>query len=188
MTSEELAARGQAGDRSALTCLVARHKHEVYRVALRLVRHPMEAEEILQNTLERLLRHLTRYDPQRPFRPWLMRITINQTRSYMRLRRVRLFFSPTPPEAPWTHVGQSGAERAAQRRSSRRLLEEAIDSLPRKQREVFVLKHVEGLSYDEIAAIVGDTVGSLKVRNHRTRQAILDFFEKRGVTLAALSE
>lgn len=188
ITSETLAQKAQRGDQAALNALIARHKDDAYRVALRMSRRPVDAEEILQISLERVVRHLSRYDPSRAFKPWLLSIVVNQTRSYMRLRRVRYFFTGAPPEPTWSPEGQCGAERGAHRRSVRRLLERAVASLPEGQREVFVLKHIEGLSYDEIAVITGDSAGSLKVRNHRARRAILNFFCEHGVTLAALCE
>lgn len=183
-TSEELARAAQAGDRRALNNLLARHKHEAYRVALRLVGRPHDADEVLQNAFERVLKHLRRYDSTRPFRPWLLRIVVNQARSHWRLIKVKSWLGlredlPSSTSAPNQELS---------RKELRHALTAALNSLQEDQREAFVLKHVEGLSYDEIAAITGESAGALRVRTHRARRAVLEWCRANGVTFGSGGE
>ncbi len=150
-TSEALAAAAKAGDRRALELLVERHKDEAFRVALRLCASHPDAEEVLQGALERVLRHLGKYDTGRPFRPWLMRIVVNYARTHWRLRRAKeLLFGLDPRDAgPVSAVLPPDGELS--RKELRIVLVRAMAMLPRDLREAFVLKHVEGWSYEEIA-------------------------------------
>jgi RNA polymerase sigma-70 factor (ECF subfamily) len=178
-SSEALARSAQGGDSRALALLIARHKHEAYRIALRLVGRPYDAEELLQNALERFIKHLRRYDPGRPFRPWLLRIVVNQARTYWRARKLKAWIFGQPEEAS-TH---SSPHHDLWRKELRHTLAEGLGRLPADQREAFVLKHVEGLSYEEMAYITGDSTGALRVRVHRARLAMLDWCRAHGVTV-----
>lgn len=181
--SDELARAAQQGDQRALAALVELHKHAAYRVALRLAGNPHDAEEILQNALERVLRHLHRYDAQRPFKPWLMQIVVNQARTLLRRRKLLALFYLGGNEPAAGGSAPYKAELQIERREMRRHLEAAVRALPLAQREAFVLKHIEGMSYEEIAQVTGDSVGSLKVRTHRARRALVQWLAGRGVTL-----
>jgi RNA polymerase sigma-70 factor (ECF subfamily) len=181
LSSEVLAAAAQSGDSRALASLLERHKHEVFRVALRMTGRPYDADEVVQLSLERVLKHLARYDRSRPFRPWLLRIAVNQARTFLRRRAVRELFLGTDvaPRAPGPSLGP---EAGLFQRDLRGELDQALQELPASQREAFVLKHVEELSYEEMAEITGDSVGSLKVRVHRARRTLLESLKLRRVT------
>ncbi|MCK5690681.1 RNA polymerase sigma factor [Myxococcota bacterium] len=185
---EALARLAQTGDSSALNKLLTLHKDQAWRVALRLTGNPHDAEEALQSAFERVMRHLNRYDPSRPFRPWLMKVVVNQARTQMRKRKLKILFFAESPDlwAPDLSAdgGSNQPDQAVMRSDSRRLLETALKTLSQAQREAFVLKHIEELSYDEIAVITGDSVGSLKVRVHRARLSLLKYFRERGVTFS----
>lgn len=179
-TSEELARRAQLGDQRALGHLVARHQNEAYRVALRMAGDPFDAEEIIQTAFERVLRSLSRYDPDRPFRPWFMRVMVNQARTHLKKRRLKAILFGQERDAPAPAAGEPEQRRL--QKATRELLAKAIATLPVNQREVFVLKHIEGYAYEEIAVITGGSVGNLKVRAHRARRALLTWFKEHNVT------
>ena len=178
VTSEDLARAAQAGDQRALNALLTRHKHDAYRVALRLVGKAQDAEEVTQNALERVFKHLGRYDPERPFRPWLIGIVVNQSRSFWRLHKVKAWVFGYAMES----TTNEGPHHELRKKELRHALGEALSSLPLEQREAFVLKHIEGLSYEEIAAVTGQSLGSLRVRAHRGRRAVLEWCRAHDVT------
>jgi RNA polymerase sigma-70 factor (ECF subfamily) len=187
----ELLARAQAGDMSAFEALVGRHEDKVYGLALRMTRSEADAAEITQDTFLSAYQHLAEFRGEAAFGSWVHRIAANN--ALMRLRRQKVLdivsddlagpeFTDRgslaePPESDWS------------RRADDQLLDEelgraiqaATDALPEGYREVFLLKDVEGLSYEEISEMVGISVPAVKSRLHRARLALreaIDAFYK----------
>lgn len=187
----ELLARAQAGDMSAFEALVGRHEDKVYGLALRMTRSEADAAEITQDTFLSAYQHLSEFRGEAAFGSWVHRIAANN--ALMRLRRQKVLdivsddlagpeFTDRgslaePPESDWS------------RRADDQLLDEelgraiqaATDALPEGYREVFLLKDVEGLSYEEISEMVGISVPAVKSRLHRARLALreaIDAFYK----------
>jgi RNA polymerase sigma factor (sigma-70 family) len=186
--SETLAREAQRGSHKALDLLIRRHKSEAYRVALRMCGRSFDAEEILQISLERLVRHLRHYDPSRPFRPWILKIVSNQARSFLRMQKVKslLFMeNPIDPQEPSPVVG---SDRQLSLGEVRTQVEQALLTLPVDQREAFIFKHIEGMSFEEMAEATGATAGALRVRTHRARKAVLEYLRDRNVTVSSLGE
>ena len=86
---EVLMARVQAGDEQALALLVHRYEHALFNYARKMLGRAEDAEEIFQETFVRVYQHRARYRPERPFRPWLYRITTNLCRDRLRYRKRR---------------------------------------------------------------------------------------------------
>jgi RNA polymerase sigma-70 factor, ECF subfamily len=186
--SETLARDAQRGSHKALDLLIRRHKSEAYRVALRMCGRPFDAEEILQVSLERLVRHLGHYDPARPFRPWLLKIVSNQARSFLRLQKLKAMFfleNQVDPQDPSPVVA---SDRQISQGEVRLHIEQGLLALPVDQREAFILKHIEGLSFEELSEITGVSAGALRVRTHRARKALLEYLRDRNVTVSSLGE
>ena len=187
----ELLARAQAGDMSAFEALVGRHEDKVYGLALRMTRSEADAAEITQDTFLSAYQHLSEFRGEAAFGSWVHRIAANN--ALMRLRRQKVLdivsddlagpeFTERgslaePPESDWS------------RRADDQLLDEelgraiqaATDALPEGYREVFLLKDLEGLSYEEISEMVGISVPAVKSRLHRARLALreaIDAFYK----------
>jgi len=175
VTSEELAQHAQRGSHKALDALIKRHKSDAYRVALRMCGRPFDAEEILQISLERVVRYMRRYDSRRPFRPWLLKIVSNQARTFLRVQKLKsLFFLSNQEHVPEPmHHSNPGKE--MHQGHVRGLVEQALLALPIDQREAFVFRHIEGMSFDEMADATGASAGALRVRTHRARKAVLEY-------------
>ncbi|MBI3182393.1 MAG: sigma-70 family RNA polymerase sigma factor [Myxococcales bacterium] len=177
-----LTARAQAGDISAFEELVARHKDRVYGVALRIVRSEADAAEITQEAFLSAYQHLLELRGDAAFGTWVHRIAANL--SVSRLRHLKVAGeTETPLEEPeftdhglLAHYPQrdwsKGAEERALDNELRGAIRQAVDRLPSGYREVFLLKDVEGLSYEEIAEMTGDSVPAIKSRLHRARVAL----------------
>ncbi|OGQ82114.1 MAG: hypothetical protein A2289_02405 [Deltaproteobacteria bacterium RIFOXYA12_FULL_58_15] len=185
-SSELLARCAQEGDQQALSSLLGRHKDEAYRVALRMTGCAAQADDIMQASLERVLKHLRRYDSSRAFRPWLLRIVINQCRTHLRGRKLKMWLWGDRPEPP--DYTRRGPDWHLRRKQLRTELEHALEQLSVGQREAFVLKHIEGHSYEEIAKITGQSIAALKVRVHRGRRTLLEILQTAGVTLSPPGE
>lgn len=177
MSGEEagLIRRCLAGDEKAYRELVERYQAQVYSVALRMVRRSEDAEDLTQETFVRMFRALSRYDPTRPFGAWLFTIASRLCIDHIRRRKVspisltqRERESDEEYEIEVEDPGLKPDEVAAHAEEGRRA-EALIDSLPPHYRIVVILRHVQDLSYEEIAEALHLPLGTVKARIHRAR-------------------
>lgn len=161
---------------AAFERLVLAHQDRLYTIALRLLGDPRDAEEIAQDALVRAYRALTTYEGDRiralRLRPWLATIAINLCRNRSRRHApqlVPLDGSEDPTrDAPTGPVERAaGPLEAAVRRESTERWARLLVGLPERYRVPIVLRHVDGLSYDEMAAALGRPEGTLKAQVHR---------------------
>jgi RNA polymerase sigma-70 factor (ECF subfamily) len=142
----------------------------LYAFALRLTGSARDAEEITQDAFVRAYRALQGYPPERrralALRPWLYRIALNVTRNHVRRRRLPL--APLDGEGPEPAADPAGRPSAVLARAERvRTLTRLVERLPERYRAAVVLRHVEGLGYGEIGAVLGQPVGTTKANVHR---------------------
>ncbi len=182
-----LLVRAQSGDIEAFEALVSRHQDKVYGVALRILRSPADAAEITQETFLSAYQHLADFRGEAAFGSWVHRIAANQ--ALMRLRHEKVAQSVveelrTPefnergslvevPRPDWARDAEGQVLDAELRNA----IERATEALPEPYRQVFLLKDVEGLSYEQIAEITGDSVPAIKSRLHRARLALREAIE-----------
>lgn len=158
----EVIRRVLLGDVEAFSILVARYRPRCARFATHMLGNREDAEEAVQETFVRAYRALHRCDPER-FGAWLFRILANRCRTYRgrRVRRERVVVADDA--ALHTASSRPVVDRGAWREEISR----ALQQLPLDQREAFLLKHVEELSYEEMAARTGAGVSALKMRVKR---------------------
>ena len=163
MTDAMLVRRVLGGDTAAFTTLVDRHAVACTRFATRMLGNREDAEDATQETFLRAYRSLARYEERQTFRTWLFQILINRCRTaaVRRQRRHRMFLVDD------TAIAAASVRPAVDAGDLRAELKRAIDALDPDQREAFLLKHVEQLSYDEMAAATGIGVSALKMRVKR---------------------
>jgi RNA polymerase sigma-70 factor (ECF subfamily) len=157
-TDAEVVGRVLAGDVDAFGVLVERYQARGARFAQHMLGDADDAEEALQDALVRAYRSLHRCrDPER-FGAWFMRILVNRcrTRGARRKRRERTFVRDEAAVA--AAAGQAGGS------EWREEIERALARLPSLYREAFLLRHVEGLSYEEMSGLLGARVPALKMR------------------------
>lgn len=161
----EIVARVLAGEVEAYGVLVRRYQDSFFRFATRMLGSRDDADDALQSAFVRAYRKLSECrDPSR-FGAWLHRIVVNECRTYAarRDRRERRLVRDetemrefiVAPDATQPELGEIAE------------VQRALDRLDARQREAFVLKHVEEMSYDEMAAVTGDSVSALKMRVNR---------------------
>jgi len=151
-----------AGDERAFALLVERYRARCGRFATQMLGSVEDAEEAVQESFVRAYRALPSCDPER-FGAWLFRIVANRCRT-ARMRRSRREQVVRPDE----YALQSASVRPTVDRSAwREEIARALEQLPTEQREAFLLKHVEDLSYEEMADITGAGVSALKMRVKR---------------------
>lgn len=163
-----------AGDRDAYRLLVRRYGDVLYGHALRMVGSQDEATDLVQRALVRGYRKLASCRDRDKVGAWLFRILSNLAKDHLRSRRRRDVPLHRIPEVP---EGGGDPLEAAHRGEVRGRLQLAMGQLTPEQREAFVLKHVEGRSYEEMAAVLDTSVASLKMRVHRAREALQHLLE-----------
>jgi RNA polymerase sigma-70 factor (ECF subfamily) len=156
--------------------VVRAYQQRVYAFALRLTASPRDAEEIAQDAFVRAYRALAGYERERvlalKLRPWLFQIAVNVTRNRARGRRVNEVPLVTSDDRDGAaiDVPDDAAEQpdaVAERHANEAELAAIVASLPERYRAAVVLRHVQGLSYQEIAAALGQPAGTVKSNVHR---------------------
>jgi RNA polymerase sigma factor (sigma-70 family) len=174
----ELVGRCLQGDERAYRDLIQRYRRQVYSLALRMVRRPEDAEDVTQETFVRMFKALDRYDPDRPFAAWIMTIASRLSIDHIRRRRrspISLFQRDSESdEERMIDVEDPGPgpEVSAVHGEEQQRANELIESLPEHYRIVVMLRHVQDLSYDEIAEALQLPLGTVKARIHRAREML----------------
>lgn len=164
-----------AGDRDSFRILVRRYQDALYGHAQRMVGNPDEAADLVQRAFVTGFKKLSSArDPER-IGAWLFRILSNLAKDHLRSPRARELSLDRVPEVP--ESGEDPLESVHQGEIRARL-QLAMGQLTPEQREAFTLKHVEGRSYEEIAAVLDLSVASLKMRVHRAREALKELLEE----------
>jgi RNA polymerase sigma factor (sigma-70 family) len=170
----QLVRRCLQGDPAATAALVQHFQAEVYGLCVRLLHHCQDAEDVTQEVFLRVFRSLTRWDPTRPLRPWVMGITVNRCRTWLAQRGRR------PEPVDYLHdtvIGRPEDDSVELVRE----IKAALADLREDYRAVFIMYHEQGLPYDEIAAGLGRPVGTIKTWLHRARLEILARLRRRGM-------
>jgi RNA polymerase sigma-70 factor (ECF subfamily) len=175
-SDETLAARARTGDRAAFDALVRRHKEGLYGFVRRYLGSADEGYDVLQEAFLSAWLALGRYDPARPFLPWLRTIALNKCRDAGRRQTVRRFFlhafaREIADERTTAHLD---AERDAETALDERLayLDRAIADLPALYKEPLLLTTVSGLTHEEAAAILETTPKAIEMRLARARSRL----------------
>jgi RNA polymerase sigma-70 factor (ECF subfamily) len=163
MTDGLLVRGALEGDDRAFTALVDRHAPACLRFATRMLGERADAEDAAQETFLRAFKALRTYDDGTPFRTWLFAILVNRCRTTLlrRSRRERRIVYDEESVKGAT-VGDSAGSL-----ESREEISWALSTLPLEQREAFLLKHVEQLSYDEMSVVTGAGASALRMRVKR---------------------
>ena len=163
-----------SGERDAYRLLVRRYGGVLYNHAVRMVGSQDEAADLVQRALVSGFKKLSSCREPDRVGAWLFRILSNLAKDFVRSPRrrdIRLESLPDVPERGGTPLDH------AHRGEVRSRLQLALGTLTPEQREAFVLKHVEGRSYEEMAAFLDVPRASLKMRVHRAREALKDLLE-----------
>jgi RNA polymerase sigma-70 factor (ECF subfamily) len=161
------------GDAEAFGALVERYQDTYMRFAVRMLGSREDADEALQSAFVRAYRALAKCREAERFGAWLYRIVVNEcrTRATRRGRRERWFVRD---EAA---LEQAAAIDATDQAALREEIQRALDRLPTDQREAFVLKYVEELSYEQMVEITGASVSALKMRAARACRRLRGLLE-----------
>jgi RNA polymerase sigma-70 factor (ECF subfamily) len=162
--------RLRTGDREALEPLMERHYRRLFRLALSYLRNADDALDVVQETFVKAYENAHRWQPDAAVAPWLTRIAVNQAIDrYRRERRRRAVMEPLPEG---DHGGELTApmpspEQGVRGREMGERIASAVGGLPERQRAVFLLRHREEMSLEQIGRTLGLNLGTVKSSLHR---------------------
>ncbi len=159
-----------AGDADAFSTLVERYGGRVYNIALRITNDADAASDCAQEAFVRAYKALHQYDPAQPFGPWIYRIVTNASLNHVQRWHAHQTVVDELPESaePW----DSGPEASALRREAVAEVLAAMSELPAPYRAALTLRHMQQLSYQEVADALGIPLGTVKTHLHRARAAL----------------
>lgn len=181
----ELVRLAQRGQESAFEELVRRHQHRVFALVSGILRRQEDVEDIAQQVFLKVYLSLRKFDQRAAFSTWLYKITVNECWDYLRKKKVRpLVYEADLSEEQVSRLdGIVSAERVSlnpnERAEVKQLLERMLDKLPEQDRQLLVLKEIEGFSVQELAEILNLNVNTVKVRLFRARGRILEGYRRR---------
>ena len=174
----------QQGRESAFRELVRRYERPVFSLVFRMVRDRETAEELAQETFIKVLNNIDRYQPQFKFSSWLFKIANNIAIDHLRKRQIVTISMDGSPHAATAAEAEATSfdvairqESALEEMEAKELgseIEKAIARLRPEYRSCIMLRHVEGRSYEEIAATLDLPLGTVKTYIHRARIELRD--------------
>jgi RNA polymerase sigma-70 factor, ECF subfamily len=174
----ELVRAAAAGDAAAFEQLYQQHYRRVYSLCLRMLGSTTQAEDLTQEVFLQVFRKLGSFRGDSAFTTWLHRLTVNQVLMHFRKRGVKL--EHTSEEGDFTNVVDTPLQ--STRRISmvdRLALEKAIAELPPGYRTVFTLHDIEGYEHEEIAGMLGVSIGTSKSQLHKARMRLRELLMKK---------
>jgi len=180
-TDEKLVARTLTGDRGAFRVLVERHYTAVFRLCRSILRNSEDAEDATQEVFVRVHQNLTQFAGRGAFGAWLRRLTVNHclnrtqsaaTKASSRSCSLDLLAETLPA------ASETDPEERLLRSEERTGIKRALDELPPSQRAALSLRLIQGLSYEEIADLMGVPVNSVRSWLHRGRARLREALEE----------
>lgn len=157
------------GDEIAFRTLVERHYDPCLRYATRMLGDRFDAEDAVQEAFVRAYRGLARYEDQGRFKAWLFRILVNRCRTAARIETRRRSRQVRPDAVPEQELAVRQPASTPFRSAA---VKRAMATLPEKLKEAFLLKFVEGWTYEEMTELTGASVPALKMRVARARDSL----------------
>ena len=172
------------GNKNNFSRLIDKYKNMVYNLAYRMCNNSQEAQDISQESFLRTYQSLNRFNPNYKFSTWLYQITLNIIRD----RFKKKMFKPTSFDAPIASNDSNyflqptdskhDPEEILTKQEKAYHVQQAILSLPLKYREVTILRHLQDLSYIEIANILKVPTGTVKIRLYRAREQLREILKE----------
>ncbi len=180
ITEAEAIARAQGGDAEAFEMLYGLHKRRVYSLCLRMTGNTAEAEDLTQEAFLQLYRKIATFRGESAFSTWLHRLAVNVVLMHLRkkgLPEISLdeALEPQQEDGPKKDIGARDNVLAGS--IDRVNLERAIESLPPGYRIIFVLHDIEGYEHNEIAEMMGCSIGNSKSQLHKARMKLRDLLK-----------
>ncbi|MBL8520024.1 MAG: RNA polymerase sigma factor RpoE [Betaproteobacteria bacterium] len=178
---QQLVERAQSGDKRAFELLVIKYQRKVERLLSRLIRDPAEIEDVAQESFIKAYRALAGFRGDSAFYTWLYRIAVNTAKNYLVTQGKK---APTTTEfdaeeaegfedaVGLRDIATPDAELATKQIAE--IVNNTIDKLPEELRTAITLREIDGMSYEDIAAIMDCPIGTVRSRIFRAREAVAE--------------
>jgi RNA polymerase sigma-70 factor (ECF subfamily) len=178
ITDEEAATRVQKGDKEAFGLLVERYEAKLLRYGGKFISRSEDIEDIVQDVFLRCYENIQSFDTSQKFSPWIYRIAHNAFVNGLRKRK-RSPLVYVDFDALLAHpVYEDPAPKEREQQEIKKMIDESLDKLKDKYREVLVLYYLEELSYKEIADIIQVPTGTVGIRIKRAKESLKKEYEK----------
>ena len=178
-------ARAKQGDADAFALLVQTYETSVYRLALRMCGNAHDAEEVAQEAFMAAWKGLPSFRGESKFSSWLYQLTTNAAIDF--LRREKRHRAATPIEDEPEPASPDTPQQALEESEVRRALQQALDSLTPEHREIFLLRQMRQLSYEEIGRLLDLEPGTVKSRLSRAKKQLRQILTQKGNLFAPSS-
>ena len=183
-TEDELIERLKKGQEEAYRVLVREYHSRLYSLACGITLDREESQDILQEVFLKVSSNIKRFRGKSSLFTWLRRITVNESLNWRRRAKRRFRWKHQPLETGGIEGGpepgseESGPEAMYQKKELEKSLNNGLNLLPEEARTIFILRELEGLSYDEIAAQLNLRRGTVSSRLFYARQRLKEFLER----------
>jgi RNA polymerase sigma-70 factor (ECF subfamily) len=177
----------KAGDQEAFETLVVHYQKKVFNIAYRMLGHPEEAKELAQEVFITVFESIRGLREEVKFEPWLTQVTLNHCRNRWKYLKRRQYFRSDSIDDP-VETEEGNVPRALYHMDhpaslyEKKLVQEMVQNgllrLKEDQRELIVLRDLQGFSYEEMEAALGLPMGTIKSRLHRARMEFKEILEK----------
>ena len=165
-----------AGDESAFNMIANKYKDKIYWHARRMTGNHLDADEIVQEVLLVLYKKLKDFQFKSSLYTWIYRITSTRTINYLKKKKIRQIFSIDDEAGSKLSFSEDVIKNIEDKEKLERV-EKALQKIPSKQREVFIFRVYEGLSYEEISEITGKSIGGLKANYFHAANKIMELMK-----------
>lgn len=178
MDDKELVLKAQKGDESAFESLVIEHQQKVYNICLRMTGNEQDAYDLSQESFLKAWKGLETFQFESAFSTWLYRLTSNACLDFLRAQKRRPTTSLTTEDDDGETVqidvedAAPTPEQAVLAAEDREMLKAALDAIDDEARAIITLRVIDGLSYEQIAAVLGIKEGTVKSRLSRAREKL----------------
>jgi RNA polymerase sigma-70 factor (ECF subfamily) len=175
-----LVSRAQSGEFRAFEELVRRYRNDVFALAYHFLRDREEAWDTSQEVFIKAHRSLRRFRGDSSFKTWLMRITANQCKDYLKKRRLTTVSYNDAMESENAASPILGPRHSVEAKELGDAITKALDGLSFKHRTAFVLREFEGMSYEDMAQVMGCNIGTVMSRLHHARKKLQNSLQRMG--------
>ena len=171
---QNLVSRAMAGDTQAFRALVEKNQSFVYAVAYRFVNSRTDAEDVSQEAFVRLWKNLGQYRPEVKLTTWLYKIVTNLCLDLLKSRQHKNSLSQRSMDDSLAIADSASADAILLEDELRAIILRSADELTPKQKAVFILRDIEGLSVDEVCSILGMSAGNVKSNLYYARLSVTE--------------
>ena len=170
----ELIKKFLAGDEGAFNLIVKKYQKKIYWHARQMLGNHLDADEVTQEVLIVIYKKLGSFNFNSSLYTWIYRIINTRSLNQIRRRKIKNFFSLDDDENKFELADTKDIVEDLVNREKLKLVDKALEKLPPKQRQIFIMRNYEELSYEEISKITGKTVGGLKANYFHALRKVLE--------------